>query len=179
MPKPKMYGQRDIITHEELDELMIKLPSPIEKSLVSFLYLTGCRIGEALQIRNRDIEFTDDKMNIRIRTLKTKATLPYRTLWISLDAPYIDVINERTQQLTGPDDLMWPIHYRTFLRRVNAINPNIWPHLFRHTRLTLFAQKGFTEFQLQRWTGWVDTRPAKRYVHQSDKLIEKMGDSVD
>jgi len=64
-------------------------------------------------------------------------------------------------------------------RAIKKLNPTIYPHLFRHTRLTRLAEKGATAAQLMTWAGWKNIKMAATYVQRSEKLIEDLADKID
>ena len=50
----------------------------------------------------------------------------------------------------------------------------IYPHLFRHSRLTHLASEGFTEMELRIIAGWSsDSQMPKTYIHLSSRDIDK------
>jgi integrase len=49
---------------------------------------------------------------------------------------------------------------------LKALNPNLSPHAFRHSRLQDLADRGTTPWELRDWAGWRDTRPAETYVQE-------------
>ena len=56
---------------------------------------------------------------------------------------------------------------------LKAIDPDIWPHLFRHSLATMIAEKGASAFELKAFFDWDDIRTATRYVRESDELSQK------
>lgn len=54
----------NIISIEELNQLLKTFKNPIEKLLIKFLFWTGCRIGEALALTIDDINFNNETINI-------------------------------------------------------------------------------------------------------------------
>ena len=47
---------------------------------------------------------------------------------------------------------------------IKAINPNIYPHWFRHSLATQLAEEGIDPWQLMNWFDWDRFATAKRYV---------------
>lgn len=183
MPAAKgLIEKRDIISPQEIEELLNKSIGFSDakefRSLTAFLYITGARIREALELTKKDFNMDNHYVYIRVKTLKTTDAVPYRTLQIGLETQYLDIILDRLFEL-GENDKLWNIHYRTYLRRLQSVIPNAWTHLFRHTRMTKFAEKKYNEFQLQAWAGWADSRPAKKYVRHTAKLTEGMGKDIE
>jgi len=47
---------------------------------------------------------------------------------------------------------------------IKAINPNVYPHWFRHSLATQLAEEGIDQWQLMNWFDWDRFATAKRYV---------------
>lgn len=47
---------------------------------------------------------------------------------------------------------------------IKAINPNLYPHWFRHSLATQLAEEGIDQWQLMNWFDWDRFATAKRYV---------------
>jgi integrase len=178
----KRVYQDDPISFDEV-KAMIEASDPELKSFIAFLYLTGCRISEALQVRAEDIWEEEDKINIRIPVLKTEYAGKH-IVKIAKSAPFMSLILEKkaqkqigeriwnfSQNLKSARVIIW--------RKLKALNPRIYPHLFRHTRLTKLAEKGATASQLQVWAGWKSIKMADIYVRRTPRMIEDLADKVD
>src|SRR3989304_6460873 len=169
MPPQKGFTKRrDIFTEEEIDKLISMCESSYNasqfKSLIAFLYISACRLNEVLSCTRSSFAFDDYNLYTRIK-LSKNPDIAYRNLPpLSLNNKYIKLIVERLVDLNAADNLVWTISSKTFERKLKSIIPDAWIHLFRRTRLTMFAQKGFDPFKLQVWAGWSDTRPAKEYI---------------
>ena len=62
---------------------------------------------------------------------------------------------------------------------IKKLNPDIWIHLFRHTRAEKFRSQGFSDAELMAWFGWTDARTPSNYTHPSTKTIEDMGSVIE
>jgi len=189
-PPKGFTKRRDIFTREEVEDLLEKFYQFTDGKecivLTAFLYITGCRIMEALTLIKNSFRFDDRYMYTRIRWLKTNnrsGTQQYRTLpAISLDkTPFLDIVLERITSLQNSDDIVFRIPYRRYLRRLQTISPLAWTHLFRHTRITLLAEQGWNEWQLAGWAGWAHGRRAESYVNsaRARSAVTGMGDNLE
>lgn len=184
--------EEDIISKDEMD-LMIDLVDdfyPEEqrlkiKALISLLYLTGHRVSEVLELRKDDFRVVDDKVNISIYVQKRRE--PYKhTVWFSLSkTPYIDLVIEYVESVES-EKLLFESEYgldkpmtRQYVGKIlKTLNPRIHPHLFRHTRATLFARMGYTPYQIQIWFGWKTPTESNKYIAKGTILLGNMGENI-
>lgn len=145
-------------------------------SLISFLWMTGARISEALAVKREDIKADKDYLYVTITPLKrwkrTKEGIKKDLFTISLPLPRKDSIFTKIiiQHLStlNPEELMWDMDRRTAWRKITKLNPKIHLHTFRHSRATHFSNKGITEEKMKKWFGWAKGSPmASRYVNYS------------
>ena len=159
------------------------------KALISFLYLTGCRIGEVVKfkvkseligfpIMKKQVEkYKDDEYRIyNVRVLKQKKKKK-RTIPIILkerERFFWDVFESYLNSITDPDTKLWDytrqwVHH--VLQRVG-----LFPHLLRHSRVThLVRDYNYDVTQLKKFIGWSRADTADVYTHlRVDDLSEMM-----
>lgn len=56
---------------------------------------------------------------------------------------------------------------------IHFLDPDAWPHLFRHSLATKMAEEGATEAELMAYFDWDDSRTAHGYVIRSGRLGER------
>lgn len=184
--KPNNHPNRNVkpdnlITEGEVERIVGALNNPRDRAIVYTLYDSGCRIGELLTLKNKDIEF-DEYGAILSVTGKTG----YRKVRVVGNS----VAYLREWQNAHPlrnDDNAWffcgieannrgkrlgHANVYKFLRKAveeAKIGRRIYPHLFRHTRATLLASR-VTEAPLEAQMGWVHgSRMTQTYVHLSTR----------
>jgi len=91
---------------------------------------------------------TDEKGNVR-RKLKDTKIYQY----------------ERSERGFMSSQLAWKI--------IKFLNPNVYPHLFRHSLATRMAKHSFTEDQLMSWFDWDSPKIAHEYVERGPRLTEQ------
>ncbi|MEM4819060.1 MAG: tyrosine-type recombinase/integrase [Nanopusillaceae archaeon] len=170
-----------ILTREEIELMASKAENIMEKAFVLCLYESGCRIGEFLNIKIKDIGFDQYGCYIlvsgktgwrRIRILDYSKELiswldshPFKTnpesyLWI----------NPKNQKRIFPDNANFLLKK---LAKKAGIKKACNPHAFRHARATHLA-KILTEQQLKVYFGWAkDSRMASVYVHLSGNDVDE------
>lgn len=166
----------------------------------SFLYLSGARISEGIDIKRNQIQVrSEDLMVINIKTLKSRI-YPLRKIPISpvkTDEPFFrifktfidentsrdendylfnfssrNLVNKYFKKIVIPDLLQLDPQNRTWIEE----NFSLHPHYLRHCRLSHLASIfDFNEIQLMKFAGWTSTKPAVFYIKLSYKdLLKKM-----
>jgi integrase len=175
----RMIKPDSLITKTEYDNIIKSLNNPRDKALIATLYDSGCRIGELLTLRNRDVEF-DQYGAILAVTGKTGyrkvrivgGSISYLREWQN---SHVDRNNPEAWFFCGLETknrgmkLEHANVYRSLRRALEKgkIDRRIYPHLFRHTRATMLASR-VTEAPLEAQMGWVHgSKMTRTYVHLS------------
>lgn len=151
-----------------------------DKAFISFLYLTGARIGEVVRrfnVGNILIQKEQGQIIYIFRIYiekKRTSSQGYRNVPIPYESykEYIEAIKDYILVARIKDDMtLFPFSRVTGWKKCeNWLGFN--PHWLRHTRITHLVQEyGFTDQQLVAWTGWKDSRPASTYTHLNWKNL--------
>lgn len=185
--KIKSLDYSNIISEEEIDKVVESgCKSYKEKAIVKFLHETGCRVGELLNMRIKDIHFKDNHALARLdgktgeRRVFILHSLPLLTRWFELH-PFKD----------NPDAYLWIGENRKYMyerlshkggqklldrcfERANLKHKKRNFHWFRHSRATLLAPH-LSEVVLCDYMGWTrGSNQIKRYVHLCAKQVESV-----
>jgi len=169
-----------ILTKEEIELMAGKARNKRDKALVLTLYESGCRIGEFLKMRIKDIQFDEYGCYIlvsgktgwrRVRLVEYSKNLlewldmhpfknnPESFVWINLEHP-------------NPNEPIKPETVNNLLKKLAKecnISKPVHPHAFRHARATHLA-KHLPDAVLKKFFGWTqDSRMASVYFHLSGK----------
>ena len=171
----------ELLTPEEVKRMIDACNHIRDKALVSFLYESGCRVGELLNLRIRDVEFMDNICYVMLngktgmRRIPIINSVPYLANWIE-NHPLRDDRNAYVfVSLVGKNrkSRMGYTAVRLLLRDIAkraGIKKRVNPHNFRHSRATELASK-ITEQQLKKYFGWSsDSKMAAVYVHLSGRI---------
>lgn len=183
--KKKYKLPEELITEDEVFRLAKAADHPRDKALVLVLYETGCRIGEILSLKMKNIQFDQYGAVLRVtgktgdRRVRIISSAPVLTSWVQVHARAED-----------PEAPLWPplatshkyhdhsMAYRSVyvllltLAEKAGIKKHIYPHLFRHSRATSLAGK-LTEAQMKEYFGWVQASDmASVYVHLSGRDVD-------
>jgi len=159
------------------------------KALISFLYLTACRIEEVVKfiidgeiigepITKKQIEIRDNLIIIRdVRALKSRVKNKVRNIPIiknRLESEFIDIFLLYYNALENKDSYLFNITRQRAYQILERVN--LFPHFLRHSRLThLVTDYDFSESQLRHFTGWDTSGTATHYTHlRLSDLISKM-----
>jgi integrase len=172
----------ELLTEDEVKRLASVAKTPRNRALVLVLYESGCRIGELLSLRIRNVEF-DNHGAVLIVTGKTGM----RRVRVIMSSPSIaDWLNVHPRR-DDPDFPLWvgqgrgrlcAMKYEAVrsaiqdLAATAGVRKSVRPHMFRHSRAT-FLSKRFTEAQMDQYLGWLPgSKMHSVYVHLSGKDVD-------
>ena len=173
----------DILTKDEVLLIIEHAGSVRDKALFGLLYESGCRAGEILSMKVKNLEFQDNG-GCAVTFPKGK-TGPRRVLIFNF-ASYLRQWIDSHPLKNDPEATLWPtldyryaplsyVGLRYVLRETvkkTGIKKRVWVHGFRHSRATHLAEH-LTEQQMKKFLGWSpgSDMPAT-YVHLSGKDID-------
>ena len=184
--KTKQLSKTDLITRDDLDTIL-KFSNLRGRTLIMVMYEGALRRDELLNIRKKHIKFERGYIILKVAESKT----------IKRDIPLVESIPYLKEyfytNFFEPDDLIFPYNeahylniYLTGLKnRIAKKYPEwkskkLYPHLFRHSRLTELALSKLNEPQLRKIAGWTaNSKMASIYFHLDDSdIISIMTDNV-
>lgn len=169
MPKIKT-PRDDIIREEEAMKTVIEAKDLETKAAISMLWLTGCRIGELAILKLKDIKNFEEYVEINMPTLKQrKPVIPRRKILIPKSSKFYIFIKNHINNLHPKYDtrLTFESGADMLYKKIKLANPDIYPHLFRHSRATILSEK-LDIFDLKYTFGWTDMAMPARYIHRKD-----------
>lgn len=142
-------------------------------SLIAFLWRTGSRISEALAVKREDVKISNGFLNLTIYPLKQSSknvfpsTLPFR-VYSDEKKNFFNRLIIVQAKATQPKQYLWCFARNTAWEYLTRLKPDIYPHMFRHSRATIMADHGANEVQLKKWFRWaVKSNMPSRYVNFS------------
>ena len=187
MPKVTVPKElRRLIEASDVAQMIEKAPTMRDRALIALYYIFGVRRDEPLEMRKESIWMDSDWLYLKVKREKVpkKVVMPrVDTLKIPKCTPFIQHIVAHWASL-NEGDLMFNYHSNprtashAIYMMIKRLNPNVWIHLFRHTRAEKFRAAGYSDAELMAWFGWMDPRTASHYTHPSTKTIEDMGRSI-
>lgn len=141
---------------------LTQLPTQAEQTLFAFLYMTGCRISEALKVKTMDLD--PHKLIVNIRTLKNKAT-PYREVILYpqiVDLLHMLLAHHATKK---PTDKLWDMT-RQRAWKLSTRYFYATDHSFRHTNAIYCASiVKMNAPELCTRFGWAKFESARSYLN--------------
>ena len=178
--KKKIKLPEELLTQEEVNQMIQKARTIRDKALIAVLYESGCRIGELLTRKIKHMMF-DKYGGALIVDGKTGQRRVRLIQSVPLLANYIS-----NHPHGNPESYLWislnnyttPIMHRVIMKMLDeaakraGIKKHVHPHLFRHSRATHLANK-LTEQQLKVYFGWTNaSEMASVYVHLSGRDVD-------
>jgi len=110
-----------------------------DKTIIMFLFDSGVRAEEFLNIKINDLSRNEDTYKVRIAYSKTKP----RTIHLPIASRYVDMWLEQSD-IKVNQVYLFPITYealRMMLHRLGKriLKNKVYPHLFRHSSATFYA----------------------------------------
>ena len=157
--------------------------NPRDKAIVALLFDSGVRVGELMTLRVKDVNLETDPGHIIVngktgmRKIPIRFSAPYIAYYLTYmkgkapGSPLWLNVGQNSDKNASPD--YWA--FRAMLKRLGVqakIKKRIYPHLFRHSRASYYANK-LTEQQLKMFFGWTGgSDMAATYVHLSGRDID-------
>jgi integrase len=170
----------DILTECEIEKLVKAAEHPRDKAFVSVLYELGARIGEIGALRVKDVSRDKHSFIIDLRgktghrTPRIVVSDPHLSTWLNMhplndspEAPLWIMLGDRNKNAR-----MNYGAFRALILRLKSrakIKKRIYPHLFRHTRVThLLSNKQINESQAKVYFGWT---PSSKMLSEYSHLV--------
>ncbi len=180
----RLVHQKELLTPEEVQQIISVADHPRNKALVSVLWESGARIGEIgnLTISQIDIDTNGCILNVNGKTgnrrIRLVSSTPYVTAWLNGHpdrnnprAPLWPTFGARGIDLAMTYEAIRKIMREHFEKA--GIKKRCHPYIFRHTRACQLAHH-LTEFQMNAYFGWVQgSEMPSIYVHISGKDLDE------
>ncbi len=173
----------EILTKEEVKRIADAAECPRDRALVLVMYESGCRIGELLSLKIRNIQFDQFGAQLIVngktgmRRVRIIASCPALSSWLEVHA-----------LKSNPASFVWIVlgtrnkyafigyqSVASLLRKLAkkaGIRKRVNPPSFRHARATHLASL-LTESQMKEYFGWTQASDmASIYVHLSGRDVD-------
>ena len=166
-----------IIDEDRFAKLFNHTTRNTDRTWITILWFTAARPAEVLELTSKDITIETEKIIFRISTKKlgAKGKFMVRTRTLILNIPcdhrYVKAIRRHLYHFQHKPELkIFTFSQKTgsnIIQRLgyDALGVQLCPYNFRHSRMTLLAEKGATEDELKRFKGSRSTQSVRPYVH--------------
>ncbi|MFB6158323.1 MAG: tyrosine-type recombinase/integrase [Candidatus Nanohalobium sp.] len=187
------------LTPEEVLDMVDEAQNPRDRLIPLFMFETGARITELLNIKLGDVELSQQYAQVTVPTLKNNKEPRTLTLTKSIgllqdwmekhprkgqpDAPLLVNLQDKkwSNRVNKEDDLnykgkqMTSTNTMSILRKLAEradIDKYISNHVMRHSSATYWGKKLGLETMMY-WFGWSSPETAKTYLHHDEEQTKK------
>ena len=177
--KAKKNGKapEDLKTPDEFQKMIDNAGSTRNKALIATLYDSSCSLGEILGMKRKDVEFDQFGTTLSVfgktrfrKTYIVGSIVMFLKLLLKENSPTDPNAYIFTKvKGNGREDITYADCRKMLSQTLGRadVTKRIPPHLFRHTRASIFASQ-ITEAPSESQMGWVHgSRQTQTYVHLS------------
>jgi len=175
-------SEKDLFTEEEIQKLVNATDNIKFKFAIMFLYESGVRVGELLNIKIGDIKLNDRYATIEIFQPKTKEK---KVVFCFLSFPYLLKLLQQHPFRNNPDAYLLlteknkKYHIKVFEQIMKEIFQKAgvrWRrlHNFRHTRATQLLRENVSAEIVKKLMGWKKLEMLKVYSHLTYQDVENL-----
>lgn len=169
--------ERQALTQLELEYLRKACKTPRQKAILEFLYSTGCRVSEMIQVKKDDINWKDNTVHLfgkgqkhRTSFINAKAEVAIKDylatrrdecefLFVSERAPIHGIKKESIEKIIRE------------LAQMSEITRHVTPHILRHTCATQALESGMPIEDVSKLLGHAQVNTTMIYAKASlDKV---------
>lgn len=192
----KIKSLRDDIVRPTEARVLLKMAGiekgpvrgPYLQAVLGFLIGYGKRISEILVLRRAEVRIEEDFINTRFLILKrapVSGVLPYRWKKLARSHYACEFIEPWVKSRPSPGSYVFPslrtrsmttpghISRQCIWSWLKDLDPDIWPHLFRHSLATQLGEEGATAYELKAFFDWGSIRTSEKYVRETPIIRDK------
>lgn len=171
---------RKALTQDELELLRDSCKTTRQRAILEFLFSTGCRLSEMVNVNIEDIKWDKSELNVIGKGNKE------RTVYLSSKAKlYLKKYLKERESIVNPALFITSKYPNTRLgnrsveREINKIGyqagftKSIYPHLVRHTTATLALSSGMSITSIQHLLGHEDINTTLIYSQIDNTSVKE------
>ena len=177
-----------VLTRSEFEELRRRVQLPFYRVIMDILFFSAARISEALMLTRDDIKTVKyrgyDFLLFHLKNLKRRQSEAGLTRVVPCLKE--EVTPETLSHIAACKGFIFSSPWRSreamtrqaIFKKLKRIDPRLYPHVFRHSRLTDLACV-LNEYELSQVAGWkLKHKTARHYIYLNwasiaDKIIIK------
>ena len=167
----------EVLTKEEVDQIIKIAPSPKSKLIIRLMYTTGLRVSEAVSLRRQDIDFQTGRAKLKGKGKKTRQILLPQTILAELksfskDNPEFLFSNNKPLTTRSVQKILNEIS-----KKLN-ISKKITPHMLRHSYATHLLEDGVDIRVIQSLLGHKNLATTQIYTEVTESLLKKAEENI-
>jgi len=180
IPKNQNKLPEELLTEEEIKSIIRNCKTLRDKTLVSTLAESGCRISEIGTMRLKHVSFEEYGARITVngktgmRKILLINSTPYLQQWVN-EHPKNDNLDECVWYNPQGDFLTYHAIMKIIKQAAKSagIKKRVYAHLFRHSKATQMASQ-MSEASMKQYFGWgQDSKMCGIYIHMSGEAMDK------
>ena len=187
LPTPKIAKTLPLVlSQEEVRDALEAIPNFKHRTLIMFIYSTGARISECVNIKLSDIDSKRMKVNIQEGKGLKQRLVPLSPLLLSTLRQYFKQYRPRYYLFEGAGGKgthLGVTAVREICKKARYLTPHIkkhyTPHTFRHSFATHLLEQGTNLLVIQRLMGHSDLSNTLKYLHVQQLAIEQVINPLD
>lgn len=173
----------EVLSIEEVKELLVSITNLKHRTLLSLLYACGLRIGETLSIKMLDIDLERRFTHIKSGKGSKDRYVPIPNQMCLLLKKYITSYNPKYYLFEGMYGLNYsPVSARQVLKRALKglnIKKTVTLHTLRHSHATHLLESGTDIRYIQELLGHNNPKTTMIYTHVSTASLDKIKNPFD
>jgi integrase len=193
--KKKRKFPEEILEIDEVKKIILSAKSIRDRAILSLLYDLGCRPGELLNLKIKDLTFNKNGLTVsldgktgmrRIPVITTLNSVRFLKEWLLIHENEKDPESFLFYSNNNKNKYFSITRFNQIVQeyaKTVGITKHVNSYIFRHSRATHLAQH-LTEAQMKIYLGWtMDSKMAGTYVHLcgrdlEEKVLELNGENV-
>ncbi|MHA2096522.1 MAG: tyrosine-type recombinase/integrase [Candidatus Hodarchaeales archaeon] len=159
----------DLFSPDELQQLL-RAASMKDKAILEFFIESGCRVGELLNLEQRDIQIQSNIVTVTLRGKTGTRTIPLNKDNLTNFLHYFAFLET---------DKVFKMCYHTLRKRLIKVYTKSGvkkrtrtTHIFRHQKATTLVELSVPEPIIKRFMGWSSkSHMLEKYLHLSSRII--------
>lgn len=187
LPTPKVPKTLPVVLSQgEVAEVIEAIPNLKHKTIIMFIYSTGVRVSECINMRVKDID--GKRMQVKVQEGKGR-----KQRYTQLSGFMLTMLRKYYRAYRpsnwlfeggkGPNSHIGETAIREILNKARYKTPKITkhytPHTFRHCFATHHLELGTNLLVIQRFMGHSDIKDTIRYLHVQQYAVDKLTNPLD
>jgi len=187
LPIPKIPRTLPVIlSREEVSQVLNVIPNMKHRTMIMFIYSTGTRVTECINIKVKDID--SKRMQIKIQEGKGR-----KQRYVPLSPVMLKVLRGYYRRYrpehylfeggSGPKSHIGESAVREILKKARYLTPGITkhytPHTFRHCFATHLLEQGVNLLVIQHLLGHADISNTLKYLHVQQYSVDTLVNPLD